>query len=157
MSLSSLLLLDLGYLAFLCLVSSNTAKPLWQLRSEAFGDRIGRSYPCPLLARRGMTSGHTKHDPPDILFSLQIPLETSKDDPGEAMQLWSPPGPLAVQFLLLVSHKVIAHYFCHILCKVTVLLKIKTWYSVSSKQGEGGWGGSWGWMKVVDYLLFHSP
>lgn len=117
MSLSSLLLLDLGYLAFLCLVGSNTAKPLWQLRSEAFGDRAGLSYPCLLLARRAMTSAPTKHDPPDILFSLQTPLETSNDDPGEAMQLWSSSDPLAVQFLMLVSHKVIAHYFCHILCK----------------------------------------
>lgn len=69
------------------LVSSRTTKPLWQLRSEALGDRIGHSYPCLPLARRAMTSTHTKHDPPDILFSLQTPLETNKDDPGEVMQL----------------------------------------------------------------------
>lgn len=98
MSLSSLLLLRPWMFIFsLPLVSSHTAKPLWQLGLEALGEtELDTATPaCPWgQLSQPHTLASTRQDPPDILFSSQIPVEISKDDPGEVMQLWSFPDQL---------------------------------------------------------------
>lgn len=113
MSLSSLLLLRPWMFIFsLPLVSSHTAKPLWQLGLEALGEtELDTATPaCPWgQLSQPHTLASTRQDPPDILFP--------PPDSGGNKQRWSWWSNAALKLswpaalFLLVSHKVNAYHF----------------------------------------------